>query len=470
MLCASSSFALLGPASAAMTMASSPVSRFVGFGDRTTLRYDHDQRRRCSWTGIEKKMNPAPRIRTASASAYPLFLNQLNKASPRPRTYKEVTKPARKMFAREISTQSKDSEISIAKVLLYIAAEDEAFLAFNRKMDAKSLVREKENVQDKSAPSKTDSEERESVQSDQSETDSEELLQLDGKSIPEWLSELDAISKEVEAELVSRRMSCDSDPVQVLEAVNAVLFDLRGFKRTSIALDPKDSYLHSVLNCRCGTAFLFSVIYIEVCQRLGVPIVGARVGEEFLIWPKTENPEELFKTTSGQSLFGMVNGRCVDDPRSMASDLTGKSLLDLDIATNRDIIGIALANLIRVHWRRASKPSPGLMLTSPLSQLNNINISSFPVLRPQDLRLAIAAAERLLILEPHNLRLRRDLGMMLYYSRQYTDAIQELSIYIAFAFDEEEANVLKLFVAKLHLLRLISSLKSPLGSDRLTVP
>lgn len=34
-----------------------------------------------------------------------------------------------------------------------------------------------------------------------------------------------------------------------------------------------------------------------------------------------------------------------------------------------------------------------------------------------DERLAIAAAERLLILEPLNWRLRRDLGMMHYYAR-----------------------------------------------------
>ncbi|CAF2148543.1 unnamed protein product [Brassica napus] len=443
MLCASSSS--FGHAS--MTIASSPLSRFVG----TTLRYDHPARNL---------------ITTASASAYPL-----NKDSPRPKTYKEVTKPFRKIFAREISTQSKDDDISIAKVLLYIAAEDEAFLAFNREMDAMSFVREKENLQDQSDLIKTDSEEEQASVQDQSypsKTDSEEhLLQLDGKSISEWLSELDAISKEVEAELVSRDIGCHS--VQILEAVNTVLFDTRGFERTSkrLALDPKYSYLHSVLNSRCGTAFLFSVIYIEVCQRLGLPIVGARVGEEFLIWPKTENPEELFSEHSGQSLFAIINGRCVDDPGSMASDLTGKSLLGLDVATNRDIIGIALANLIRVHWRRASKPSPGLMLTSPLSQLNNTSVSNFPLLRPQDLRLAIAAAERLLILEPLNWRLRRDLGMMHYYvSRQSREAIQELSICIAFAFDEEEAKVLTLFVEKLHLL---SSLKSPFGSDRLAV-
>ncbi|KAL1224734.1 hypothetical protein V5N11_027896 [Cardamine amara subsp. amara] len=472
----------------AMTMASSsPVSRFVGFGHRTTLRYDHDQRlRRCSWTGIEKKI-PFPRNRTASASAYPLFINQLNKDSPRPKCYQEVIKPARQMFTRQISIQSNDSEISIAKVLLCIAAEDEAFLAFNRDRDAQSFMNERKSVQDHSLMNERESvqdhslmNERESVQdqslmnekesiqdqSDPSETDSEELLQLDGKSISEWLSELDAISKEVEAELVSRDIGCDL--VQVLEAVNVVLFDLRGFKRTSIPLDKKSSYLYSVLNCRSSSAFLLSVIYIEVCKRLGVSIVGSPVGEDFLIWPKMEYPEELFKATSGQSLFSIANGRCVDDPGSMASDVTAKSLEDLKIATNRDIIGIALANLIRLHWRRASKSSPGLMLTAPLGQLNNISSFNPPLLRPQDLRLAISAAERLLILQPCNWPLRRDLGLMLYYSRQYGEAVQELSICMAFVSDEEQ-KVLELFVEKLHLLRLLSSLK-PLGSDRLTVP
>ena len=50
--------------------------------------------------------------------------------------------------------------------------------------------------------------------------------------------------------------------------------------------------------------------------------------------------------TTGHNLFAIVNGRCVEDPRSKASDVNSSSLLGLDIATNRDIIGIALANLI----------------------------------------------------------------------------------------------------------------------------
>lgn len=52
------------------------------------IRYDHDPRRPCS-IGFQKR-NPSPPRRTASASAYPLFLNQLKKHSRRPKTYKEV--------------------------------------------------------------------------------------------------------------------------------------------------------------------------------------------------------------------------------------------------------------------------------------------------------------------------------------------------------------------------------------------
>ncbi|PPD98177.1 hypothetical protein GOBAR_DD04809 [Gossypium barbadense] len=238
-------------------------------------------------------------------------------------------KTARDKFAREISFQSEDKDVSLAKALLYVAAEDETFMVFNREMDACSFLNEGINV----CPS-----------SNAREWDSVEQMPLDGKTISEWLSELDAIAKEVEAELVSRDIGCHL--VEVLQAVNLVLFELRGFKRSPVLVDSKHSYLHLVLSSGCGSAILLSIIYIEVCRRLGLTIVGSRVGEDFLIWPQTTYPEELFKVTSGHSLFAVVNGRCVEDPRSMASDLTGSSLLGLEIASNRDIVGIALANLI----------------------------------------------------------------------------------------------------------------------------
>ncbi|KAK9065610.1 hypothetical protein SSX86_015011 [Deinandra increscens subsp. villosa] len=409
-----------------------------------------------------------------------------------PKFYQEALTAARANFTQEISFQLKDKDISLAKTLLHISAEDEAFIAFNRAMDANSFQNEHEGSK---------------LSSDGHDLNQRVSMPLAGKNIEDWLSELDAIAKEVEVELISRDIGCHL--IEVLEAVNKVLFDSMGFKRSNI-VDSKCSYLHSVLSSKCGSAILLSIIYIEVCRRLNLTIVGSRVGEDFLIWPQTGNPEELFKVTSGHSLFGIVNGRCVEDPKSKASDLNSSSLLGLDIATNRDIIGIYLANLIRLHWKRASRMNRGLMLTSPLRPVHDDKTdgSNVPLLRPQDLsqiwnlyydtcilvgylciihnkslspksvgflclaccifsystRLAIMASEKLLILQPHNWALRRDHGMMLYFTREYGEAVQELSICMAFA-PEEEAEILEPFVEKLHLLRLESSWKS-LGHKR----
>ncbi|XP_077234756.1 transglutaminase family protein isoform X2 [Tasmannia lanceolata] len=372
----------------------------------------------------------------------------------------EVLKFARHKFTQEISFRSKDRDISLAKALLFVAAEDEAFMDFNRDLDARSFLNERRD-----GPFSSE---------DHFEWDCLEAIPLAGRSLSAWLNQLDMIAQEVEAELVSRYIGCHI--VEVLEAVNVVLFESRGFKRFSVLVDSKFSYLHTALSSRCGTGIILSIIYIEVCRRLGITIVGSRVGEEFLIWPQMRNPEELFNASAGHNLFAVINGRCVEDPKSKASDLNSKSLLGLDIATNRDIVGIALANLVRLHWKRASRMNHGLMLTSPLRPVHDANGrsskiygSKAPLVRPQDLRLAILASERLLILQPHNWALRRDHGMLLYFNRRYGEAVQELSICMAFAPDEE-AEVLEQFIEKLHLLRLETSWKSLEQNSRLAVP
>lgn len=78
------------------------------------------------------------------------------------------------------------------------------------------------------------------------------------------------------------------------------------------------------------------------------------------------------------------------------------------------------------------------------------------------------ASERLLALQPHSWTLRREYGMMLYYSRQYKEAVQELSICMVFA-PEEEAAILERFIEKLHLMQLESSWKSVGNIARLTM-
>lgn len=122
------------------------------------------------------------------------------------------------------------------QALLYVSAEDEAFMAFNREKDARSLQSERRDA---------------SFKSNAQEYGSMEAMPLVGKTIREWLIELDTIAEEVKAELVSRDIGCHL--VEVLEAVNLVLFKSRGFNRPPVLLDLKYSYLHSVLSSGCGS-------------------------------------------------------------------------------------------------------------------------------------------------------------------------------------------------------------------------
>lgn len=109
-------------------------------------------------------------------------------------------------------------------------------MAFNREMDALSLQTERRGA---------------SVSPEAQDWDCMETMLLAGKSIDGWLAELDMIAKEVEAELVWRDIGCHL--VEVLEAVNIVLFESRGFKRSPVLVDSKCSYLHSVLSSKNGS-------------------------------------------------------------------------------------------------------------------------------------------------------------------------------------------------------------------------
>lgn len=114
----------------------------------------------------------------------------------------------------------------------------------NQEIDAQSLRKERRNVP---APS-------------QQQWDNVERMPLAGKTITEWLGELDVVAKEVEAELVSRDIGCHL--VEVLDAVNVVLFELRGFKRSPVVVDPKYSYLHTVLSTGYGSGNQTNLVYL----------------------------------------------------------------------------------------------------------------------------------------------------------------------------------------------------------------
>lgn len=129
------------------------------------------------------------------------------------------------------------------QALLYVAAEDEAFMAINREMDSCSVLNEQRESASMSFRPEDD-------------WACLETMPLAGKSISAWLTELDTIAKEVEAALVPRDIGCDL--MEVMEAVNFVLFESRGFRRFPTLLDSKLSYLHTVLSSGHSSGKLIS--------------------------------------------------------------------------------------------------------------------------------------------------------------------------------------------------------------------
>lgn len=402
-------------------------------------------------TGVQSASSFSKRARVfcsasrVSASVFNLSENEV------------VLKQARLRFREEVAFRKQDQDISLAKAMLLISAEDEAFISLNREKDRLAACSEGRDLPGSRVEA--------------SGATSDGLL-LAGKSMSMWLSRFDFLAKEVR-DILAVKGNCHK-PVEVLRAVHTVLFELEDFKRSVTDLDPKSFYLHLTMTLGSGSGLMLSVIYMEVCRRLDITMKGAKVGSEILIWPLVENMQECFEPFGGGKSWFLDVIAVQHQSHLLDSILGGLShgssvplMPTMKIASNRDIVEMALTNLKNLHWKDACKARPGFTLTDPLHPLlyangrlvDHTELAVGALLRPHNLRLALMASERLLLLQPHDWSLRRDHGLLLYHSRRYGEAVQELSICMAFA-PTLEAQMLEHFVEKLHLLRAESSWSS----------
>ena len=73
-------------------------------------------------------------------------------------------------------------------------------------------------------------------------------------------------------------------PTPTLDGLCRHLFDDLGFAGNRDAyLDPRNSYLHEVLDRRTGIPISLSVVTLEVGRRLGVPLAGVGMPSHFLV-------------------------------------------------------------------------------------------------------------------------------------------------------------------------------------------
>jgi regulator of sirC expression with transglutaminase-like and TPR domain len=140
-----------------------------------------------------------------------------------------------------------------------------------------------------------------------------------------------------------------SVPEPTIEALTTTLFGSWGFVGDQVDYyDPRNSYLHEVLERRRGIPITLSVVLIEVGRRAGVTLAGVGTPAHFLTCTTSAEPRRWIDAFAG----GRVLDRAELDDQF--SRLAPGIDLDpyLDPVTPAQVVGRILANLVTIHRHR----------------------------------------------------------------------------------------------------------------------
>jgi regulator of sirC expression with transglutaminase-like and TPR domain len=231
-----------------------------------------------------------------------------------------------------------------------------------------------------------------------------ELRQLDG-----WAEELKS------------RVTPDQNNLQKLARLRSFVFDDLGFRGDRRDYySPSNSLLHQVMKRRRGIPLTLSIVFMELGWRIGIPFEGVAFPGHFLVRLPGE-PRDLLldpykrgmmvhEEDCRQMLLESTGGRLSYDPALTAS--VGK----------RDIVARLLHNLKGAY------------------------------LRAGDDAQALAAVERLLVLQPDDPEEIRDRGLLLFRMQKYGLALDSLNAYLAAAAGAQDRQTIEAHVRTLREL------------------
>ena len=200
-----------------------------------------------------------------------------------------------------------------------------------------------------------------------------------------------------------------------IEALGLFLSGEIGFiGNSSDYYDPRNSYLNEVLDRRLGIPITLSLVYMAVAERLGLRVHGIGLPGHFLVGVETGASLILVDPYHG----GIR--RSLAECAGLVAQTTGyRGAFQpawLEPMEPPRIIARILHNLVNAYSRR------------------------------QNWSQAIAATERLLILEPKEPTYRRNLGLFYYQSGRRRRALELLSAYLRQAPTAEDAEVIRALV------------------------
>jgi regulator of sirC expression with transglutaminase-like and TPR domain len=215
------------------------------------------------------------------------------------------------------------------------------------------------------------------------------------------------------AERVRSRRGESEDPAHSIASINVVLFQQEGFAgNQSEFYDPRNSYLNDVLDRKLGIPISLSVIYMEVAQRVGVPVCGVGLPGHFLLKHYDLNGNQIFI-----------------DPY-----VAGRLLSPAECQTRLDEV---YGGQMPLQPEFLNSVSRRQILTRMLNNLRSIYISQ------RNFKKALTIVDFILAIHPRSPDDLRQRALLRYNEGMLRPAIDDLEEYLRLAPDASDAEEMK---------------------------
>jgi len=232
------------------------------------------------------------------------------------------------------------------------------------------------------------------------------------------LAEIDTLAAKLK-----RRLAADAAPMQRLRLLNRFFFQELGFSgNVNDYYDPRNSYVHCVLETRRGIPITLALLYVELANQVGLDACGISFPGHFLAKVHMPQGEIVIDPFTGQSMSrDALDALLVPYRRRGARSGLGDAPLGsfLQPARPREVIARMLRNLKEVF--RSSQDAPRLL----------------------------GIAERLVILLPDAWEERRDRGLVHAALGARFPAMADLAGYLQHAPDAPDRPAIRKRLAEL---------------------
>jgi len=237
------------------------------------------------------------------------------------------------------------------------------------------------------------------------------VLHIAATEYPALNFQYELVSLNALADGVSYRVVEEEDPLYKLNTISEYLFDELGFRgNREDYYDPRNSFLNQVMNRRLGNPITLSLVYIEIGQRLGIPLVGVGIPGHFLV--KHLEVEDIYVDPFNGGIL-LSQEECIQRVRDAAHQGLEWNPKLMTPVTNREFVARMLRNLKTIY------------------------------LRQRDFVRALTMVDWLVRLQPEQEHEVRDRGLMHYRLGNFQRAQEDLEDYLAAVESDEDAEAVR---------------------------